>query len=51
MFEYQVYLTDLEEEIITLLHRSQEKVRLELIALAPQSRLKKVLRLKGNPDR
>jgi hypothetical protein len=49
MFEYQVYLTEREPQIITLLHRSQEKVRFELVALT-QSRLKKAFRLKGNPD-
>jgi hypothetical protein len=49
MFEYQVYLTEREPQIITLLHRSQEKVKSEVINLT-QSRLKKAFRLKGNPD-
>lgn len=50
MFEYQAYLTEREEEIKTLLYKSQERVRSELAALAPYPGLKKVFRLKGNPD-
>jgi len=50
MSEYQLYLTNLEPEIITLLYQSQEKVKFELLALAPQFRLIKALMLKGNPD-
>jgi hypothetical protein len=48
MLEYQLSLTELEPDIITLLFQSREKVRFERLASIRQSRLKKMLRLKGN---
>ena len=46
--EYESYLTDLEPDITITLFQSVERVRSERLASIPQSRLKKVLQLKGN---
>ncbi len=48
MLEYELYLTKLEQDITTALFQSLERARIERLASIPRSRLKRIVRLKGN---
>jgi hypothetical protein len=48
MLEYEFYLTRLELDITTTLYQSLERVRSERLASMRQSRVRNILRLRGN---